>query len=50
VHQSPLVVFRNMVQELLNIEFFFQKSLINSKLNVFGKVRPLFLILLESPQ
>jgi hypothetical protein len=48
VHQRDLAVLKLMVQELLNIEQFFQINSEKSKLNILGHCAKL-LVLLESP-
>jgi hypothetical protein len=46
-----LVVFRLMMQELLNIEFFYQKTIqTKSKLNISKKIIWGELLVLESPR
>ncbi len=46
VHRGGFVMFRLMVQELLN---FVIKKLIKSKINFFREIGGKFLVLLESP-
>jgi hypothetical protein len=48
VHQGCLVVFRLMVQELLNIEHFFQRNLKTIKTKYFREIGTSTLVLLES--